>query len=241
MKTNNRISAYVLRCSMAALLFSCMLVAICSAINLSEQPPRVFHPQDNAAFGAKGQESRSLSFADRVTYQRAIEEVYWRHRIWPQERPDPKPSLDAVMSQAAFEKKVRNTCVIRSFNKSSFSTSTLHADGKDTRSGWRDNSWRRSRQPAELYNVDTGTWSATGQSRHCSRVSFTRNQCCADGRVLVAGGNDTASRSRSTTSRRHLDSYARPEHRNNETFESNNRSKCGEETYPGDLFAHPDL
>ena len=48
-----------------------------------------------------------LTFADRVAYQRAIEDVYWRHRIWPEaERPDPKPSLDAVMSQAQLEKKV---------------------------------------------------------------------------------------------------------------------------------------
>ena len=49
---------------------------------------------------------RSLTFAERVTYQRAIEEVYWRHRIWPKERPDSKPSLDTVMSQAQLEKKV---------------------------------------------------------------------------------------------------------------------------------------
>ena len=49
-----------------------------------------------------------MSFADRVAYQRAIEEVYWRHRIWPKERPDPKPSLDAVMSQAQIEKKVQD-------------------------------------------------------------------------------------------------------------------------------------
>ena len=49
-----------------------------------------------------------LSFADRVAYQRAIEDVYWRHRIWPKERPDPKPSLDAVMSQAQIEKKVED-------------------------------------------------------------------------------------------------------------------------------------
>src|SRR5437867_508360 len=51
----------------------------------------------------------ALTFAERVAYQRAIEEVYWRHRIWPRgggERPDPKPSLDAVMSQAQLEKKV---------------------------------------------------------------------------------------------------------------------------------------
>src|SRR3954447_16628315 len=49
---------------------------------------------------------RTLTFAERVAYQRAIEDVYWRHRIWPKERPDPKPSLDAVMSKAQLEKKV---------------------------------------------------------------------------------------------------------------------------------------
>jgi N-acetylneuraminic acid mutarotase len=48
----------------------------------------------------------TLTFAERVAYQRAIEEVLWRHRIWPKERPDPKPSLDAVMSRAQLEKKV---------------------------------------------------------------------------------------------------------------------------------------
>jgi hypothetical protein len=51
---------------------------------------------------------RQLLFEDRVTYQRAIEEVYWRHRIWPKNRPDPKPPLDAVMSQATIEKKVQD-------------------------------------------------------------------------------------------------------------------------------------
>src|SRR5207342_3376828 len=49
---------------------------------------------------------RTLTFAERVAYQHAIEDVYWRHRIWPKERHDPKPSLDAVMSQAQLEKKV---------------------------------------------------------------------------------------------------------------------------------------
>ena len=51
---------------------------------------------------------RTLTFAERVAYQRAIEEVYWRHRIWPKQRPDPKPSLDAVMSQAQIESKVQD-------------------------------------------------------------------------------------------------------------------------------------
>src|SRR4029077_4194745 len=50
--------------------------------------------------------TRTLTFADRVAYQRAIEDVYWRHRIWPKENSGAKPSLDAVMSQARLEGKV---------------------------------------------------------------------------------------------------------------------------------------
>src|SRR6478609_1063155 len=53
-----------------------------------------------------GRVQRTLTLQERVWYQRAIEEVYWRHRIWPKERPDSKPSLDAVISQAQLEKKV---------------------------------------------------------------------------------------------------------------------------------------
>jgi hypothetical protein len=67
MKTKNKISAYILRGSTAALLFSCVIVAICSAINLPKRSPKVSAPQNNTA----------LSFADRVAHQRAIEDVYW--------------------------------------------------------------------------------------------------------------------------------------------------------------------
>src|SRR5947208_16736694 len=108
MKTKSKLGAYVLRASTTALLVSCVIVALCSAINLPEQPAKALPPQDNAVFGANAHQSRSLSLADRVAYQRAIEDVYWRHRIWPRERPDPKPSLDAMMSQATIEKKVQD-------------------------------------------------------------------------------------------------------------------------------------
>src|SRR5213083_2766745 len=108
MKTNNKLSAYILRGSTTALLFSCLIVALCSAINVSEQPPKAGPPRGNALFGANGHESATFSFAERVAYQRAIEDVYWRHRIWPKERLDPKPSLDALMSQATIEQKVQD-------------------------------------------------------------------------------------------------------------------------------------
>ena len=62
------------------------------------------------SFSGKGASSSgqgtTLGFAERVAYQRAIEEVYWRHRIWPKENSSPKPSLDALMTQAQLEKKV---------------------------------------------------------------------------------------------------------------------------------------
>ena len=51
---------------------------------------------------------RTLTFAERVAYQRAIEDVYWRHRIWPKENAGPKPALDKVMSQAQIEKRVED-------------------------------------------------------------------------------------------------------------------------------------
>jgi len=80
--------------------------AVCSMITGTllaffhpEAPAKAFHP---AAAG--------LTFAERVAYQRAIEEVYWHHRIWPKESAKAKPPLDAVMSQAQLEEKSPITC-----------------------------------------------------------------------------------------------------------------------------------
>src|SRR4029077_4490991 len=81
----------LLLCGAACLIATGTLLAFFRA----ETPARVSHP---AVAG--------LMFAERVSYQRAIEDVYWRHRIWPKERSDAKPSLGAVMTQAQLEKKV---------------------------------------------------------------------------------------------------------------------------------------
>ncbi|HEX5044956.1 MAG TPA: MopE-related protein [Candidatus Polarisedimenticolaceae bacterium] len=53
--------------------------------------------------------SRTLTFEQRVAAQRAIEEVYWRHRIWPKDNPTPKPSLGVVFPEAALRAKVDDT------------------------------------------------------------------------------------------------------------------------------------
>ena len=116
MKTKSKISAYILRGSAVALLFSCVIVALSSAINLPRRHPHVPAQQNNTAFGVNVQESaasamrrkQTLTFADRVAYQRAIEEVYWRHRIWPKANAGAKPPLDRVMPHEAIEKKVED-------------------------------------------------------------------------------------------------------------------------------------
>ena len=92
---------------------------------------------------------RTLTFAERVAYQRAIEDVYWRHRIWPRsrgERPDPKPSLDAVMSQAQIENKVqdylRNSQALEDYWHRPITAEQLQAE--------MDRMAQRTRDPAVL-------------------------------------------------------------------------------------------
>ena len=49
--------------------------------------------------------ARELSFEDRVAAQKAIEEVYWRHRVWPQPSR-PKPPLGDILDERALRAKV---------------------------------------------------------------------------------------------------------------------------------------
>src|SRR6266436_1339705 len=76
-----------------------------------------------------------LTFAERLAYQRAIEEVYWRHRLWPRnggENAEPKPSLDAVMSRAQLETKVedylRNSQALDDYWQRPITTEQLQAE-----------------------------------------------------------------------------------------------------------------
>ena len=100
-KSNPIIKAQILRCVFYLLL----LLGIC-AIPLA-LAQRTFDARTASATSPK-QSQRTLTFLDRVAYQRAIEDVYWRHRIWPKENAKPKPSLDKVMSAAQIEKKVED-------------------------------------------------------------------------------------------------------------------------------------
>jgi N-acetylneuraminic acid mutarotase len=109
MKTKSKISGNIVRSAAVAVLLSCAIVGLTSAFNL---PTSLVTSAVPLRFSGNGpgtlNQARTLSFAERVTYQLAIEDVYWRHRIWPKDNPNPKPALDAVISQAELEKKVQD-------------------------------------------------------------------------------------------------------------------------------------
>ena len=53
-------------------------------------------------------QARELTFEDRVKAQKAIEQVYWDHRIWPKENREAKPPLSAVLSDAQIRARVED-------------------------------------------------------------------------------------------------------------------------------------
>src|SRR6266478_3503077 len=100
-QTNPSIKAHLLWSALILLA----LLAVCAIPFALAQ--RSFNGRTTPAMPWK-QTQRTLTFVDRVAYQRAIEDVYWRHRIWPKENAQPKPSLDEVMSAQQIEKKVED-------------------------------------------------------------------------------------------------------------------------------------
>ena len=122
-----------IRNASAALLFLVCLVTLTSAFNLPNRSPDLSSRLASLSTAVKpAQQHTMLTLADRVAYQRAIEEVYWRHRIWPKERPDPKPSLDEVMPSAQLEKKVedylRNSEALEDYWQKPLSAEQLQAE-----------------------------------------------------------------------------------------------------------------
>ncbi|HNG96534.1 MAG TPA: hypothetical protein PLB32_27270, partial [Acidobacteriota bacterium] len=54
-------------------------------------------------------QARQLTIEDRVRCQRAIEQVYWNHRVWPDENQLPKPSFSEVMPDSMLREQVETT------------------------------------------------------------------------------------------------------------------------------------
>ena len=57
---------------------------------------------------ASAASARALTYEDRVAAQKAIEQVYWNHRLWPADNPGPKPPLSEVMPDTAIRARVED-------------------------------------------------------------------------------------------------------------------------------------
>src|SRR5213596_1443194 len=102
--STQRISVSAFSHLRALLALVVCIAAACSVLAGALLP--VFRPETGVKVSHPA--AAGLTFADRVAYQRAIEEVYCRHRIWPKENSKPKPSLDEVMWAQQIEKKVED-------------------------------------------------------------------------------------------------------------------------------------
>ncbi|MFZ5787734.1 MAG: Kelch repeat-containing protein [Acidobacteriota bacterium] len=60
------------------------------------------------AAAALAAEPAAISLERRVAAQRAIEEVYWRHREWPEQNPGPKPALSAVLGERVIRERAED-------------------------------------------------------------------------------------------------------------------------------------
>ena len=58
------------------------------------------------SFGFLLSMAQALTFEERVEAQRAIERVYYNHRIWPKENPQPKPPFEQMVPEEAIRQKV---------------------------------------------------------------------------------------------------------------------------------------
>jgi len=50
--------------------------------------------------------AREISLDERAAAAKAIEQVYYSHRTWPEANSEPKPPLDAIAPEAAFRSRV---------------------------------------------------------------------------------------------------------------------------------------
>ena len=84
-----------------------MLAAILAIAIGASVPPGLGGATPSRPQRAQRATDRFVSFEQRVEAQRAIEQVYWRHREWPEQNAASKPPLS--MSEAALRAKVEDT------------------------------------------------------------------------------------------------------------------------------------
>jgi N-acetylneuraminic acid mutarotase/lysophospholipase L1-like esterase len=114
-----------------------------------------------------------LSFEDRVDCQTAIEEVAWRHRIWPAGNPGPKPALAAVMPRAAIVRKVEDALAQSALLARRYHTTLAPAELQAE----LDRMTRESRSPAVLAELFAALGNDPARAAEClARPALTERR-----------------------------------------------------------------
>jgi hypothetical protein len=83
-----------------------------------------------------------LTFEERVKAQEAIERVYYSHRIWPKENPQPKPAFEKMVTKEQIEAKVtdylKKSAALDKFWQRPIVTSQLQAEMERMAKGTKD-------------------------------------------------------------------------------------------------------
>ena len=82
--------------------------------------------------------ARELTLENRVAAQRAIEQVYWNHRIWPKENPQAKPPLSA--GSAVVARQPAGACTVTRAGRSR-SESTYRNRHAPFQKPWLSSRW----------------------------------------------------------------------------------------------------
>ncbi|HYE13836.1 MAG TPA: kelch repeat-containing protein, partial [Pyrinomonadaceae bacterium] len=91
-------------CALKPFAVLALLVVACCAVVASAP-----FASQSARSQSKAGSGRTLSFSERVAYQRAVEEVYWRHTVWPKENTAFKPRLDEILPAEQTAARVEET------------------------------------------------------------------------------------------------------------------------------------
>jgi len=76
--------------------------------------------------------ARTLTLADRVAARTAVERVYWEHRTWPKENPNPKPAFEEGVPESTILARVQDTlaksAALESFLRAPITQEQLQAE-----------------------------------------------------------------------------------------------------------------
>jgi N-acetylneuraminic acid mutarotase len=126
------------------------------------------------------------SFTDRVACQTAVEEVAWRHRIWPAGNPGPKPALAEVMPRAAIVRKVEDALAMSAVLARRYGAPIEPADLQAE----LDRMARGSRNPAVLAELFAALGNDPARAAECLARPALAERRLRSARSREAGATD---------------------------------------------------